>query len=324
MALLVVASGCGGAASTAPPPARGTDTSVLAQPPADPDDVRLELLNAGAEPRAPLRYDFRAVRAEKTVVDMKMDISGVPTDDRVGEAWVAQPTTRVSSLVEPRQLTPEGDLVYRVVHERADILKDASVDSEVRAQMEAQVKPIVGLPSQATVTPRGIAKRVDVLVPSGASPDHSPTIDALRSEMRQWLTPFPADAVGVGAKWQTTLTVQAKEFRLVEVTTYTLVSRQKSMAVIDFEFDERSPGPQKLTDRRPGSSMTLESHQGHGSGRVTIDFDRLVVHGEKQCERRGCVTLERNGEKFSMSKAFRLKYKFEPLASGATPGSASP
>jgi hypothetical protein len=86
------------------------------------------------------------------------------------------------------------------------------------------------------------------------------------------------------------------------------------MNFVDLEFDERSPGPQKLeiADTPPDTTMILEGHEGHGSGRVTIDFGRLVARGEQQCERHGRIKIERPGETLRLRKAFRLSYKFGP------------
>jgi hypothetical protein len=84
---------------------------------------------------------------------------------------------------------------------------------------------------------------------------------------------------------------------------------------VAFEWEERSPGPQKLElpETPPDvKSMTLESHEGHGTGRATIDFGRFAARGEQKCERRGLVKVEMRGQTLSMRKAFRLQYTFGP------------
>ena len=313
LTLAVTAAGCKGAVPVAPLPVAGNDkAAALVAPPPKSGEVRIELIDAGAEPRSLLRYEFRAIRPEKMVFEMEMDI-GRPSSG-LGDEWMAQPAMRFVSLVEPRQLTPEGDLVYQVVTERVDIREDAAVDSEVRSKMQAQVKPMVGRPTEAVVTSRGIAKRVEVVGPSGASPEPTEATDLMRSMIQQMLVPLPAEVVGVGAKWKATATVQTKAFRFVEVTSCTLVSRDQGGVVVDFEIEERSPGPQKLrlSEAPPDATVILESHEGHGKGRIHIDFSHLVARGEQQSERRGLFKIEMPGQTLDLRKMFRIKYAFAP------------
>ena len=59
------------------------------------------------------------------------------------------------------------------------------------------------------------------------------------------------------------------------------------------------------------STMILESHEGHGKGRATIDFGRLVARGEQQCERHG-LKVEQPSETLRLRRAVKTGCKFGP------------
>src|SRR5439155_18463802 len=86
----LLVAGCGGAAKQEKAPAAGPQAAAPAERPAGEDDLRLELIDPGAAPRAPLRYKFHVGVREKMVMDMQMDMTmNAPGQGKIS---VAMPT----------------------------------------------------------------------------------------------------------------------------------------------------------------------------------------------------------------------------------------
>jgi hypothetical protein len=292
-------------AASAPPPAQAPD-ALQAE-----DDLRLELVDPGAEPRAPFRYKFHVGKREKMAMDMKMQLAmEMPNTGKVN---VALPTMQCSFSIFRKQVTDDGDLAYEFTTLGMDMLNDAPVKPEIASKLRADLKQLKGLKGHAVVTSRGLTKSADYEVPSGINPQIAQSLENMRQSIRQIATPFPLEPVGQGATWKTTSIIKTKFFSLTQIASYSLVSIKGSRVTIQVQIEQRAPTQVvKLDGAPPDVKTTLDSYQGRGSGQSTVNLERITPVADSQVEAEGSFSAEQGGEKAAFGNQLKMSVRVHP------------
>jgi uncharacterized protein DUF6263 len=301
-------AGCGGAAQQEKAPPAAPQAAAPAERPMGEDDLRLELIDPGAAPRAPLRYKFHVGVREKMVMDMQMDMTMNPPGQ--AKISIAMPTMEFGSTLEPRSVTADGDLDYTFTTEKVDLLDDRPLRADVKSKVLSELKAMVGLKGEGVVTARGLTKRAEYNVPAGVSPHIAQTIENMRQSLRQIATPFPLEPVGIGAKWKTTSTIKSKIFSFVQTATFSLVSMNGGHATIQVQIEQQAPAQPVKMDGVPADvKTTLDSYQGRGTGRPVLDLDRLIPTAESEVEVHARFKAEQGTESVAFGNDVKLKLK---------------
>jgi hypothetical protein len=302
-------AGCGAAAKKEPQAPQAPQTAApAAERPAGEDDLRLELLDPGAEPRAPLRYKFRVGQPEKMIMDMQMDMTMNPPGQN--KISIVMPTMQFTSTIEPKSVTPEGDLDYTFTTDKADLLDDRPLPAEVRNKVASELKLIIGLKGEGVVTSRGLTKRAEYDIPPGVSPQVAQMIENMKQSLRQIATPFPLEPVGIGARWKTTSTIKSKVFNFVQIATFSLVSLKGNHATLQVQIEQRAPAQVVKMDGVPADVKTsLDSYQGRGAARPVLDLDHLVSKVESEVEVHARFKAEQGTESATFGNDLKLKLK---------------
>jgi len=302
--------GCGGAPKQEPATPKAPQAAApAADRPVGEDDLRLELLDPGAEPRAPLRYKFHVGQREKMIMDMQMDMTMNPPGQS-NKVSIAMPTMEFVSTLEPKSVTSDGDLDYTFVTEKADLLDDRPLRADVKNKVASELKLIIGLKGEGVVTARGLTKKAEYEIPPGISPQVAQTIENMRQSLRQLATPFPLEPVGIGAKWKTTSTVKSKIFSFVQTANFSLVSLSGNHATIQVQIDQQAPPQAVKMDGVPADvKTTLDSYQGKGAARPVLDLDHIIPTAESEVEVHARFKAEQGTDSATFGNDLKLKLK---------------
>jgi hypothetical protein len=173
----------------------------------------------------------------------------------------ALPAIRTTVDVVITDVTADGDVRYELAYKQAEIVEGKPVKAGATRQATAAVGAFVGLKGHAIITSRGITKEIEIEPPPNATPETLQALEAARAVVSQIVEPLPDEAVGIGAKWQTSSTVTAGEITAQSTATYELV---------------------ELADMRAKVKITLTVHgKGSGSGNLTVD---TTGRGEKSLD----------------------------------------
>jgi hypothetical protein len=241
-------------------------------PQAGPPTVTV--LEAGQEPRKPLRYAFKKA-AETTLMDMKMElqITGLGAQS----PKVTMPTIRMTFDMKPQSVDADGTLTSQMEMKKVDILADKQISADMKDKLAKEMNQFVGLKGRTVVTSRGVTKEATVEVPPGASQSAQQLMDSIKDSLRNMSSPFPEEAVGKGAKWEVK-TVVAGVMTIVETATYTLKDVSDKTATFDIAVQQTAP-PQPMKPTMPlpkGTTMSLKSHEAKGKGDKKISLDRVT------------------------------------------------
>lgn len=234
----------------------------------------VRLLDAGAEPRADLSYAIAKGPAPKLGMAMDMAVSmkaggqkneatlprmGMTLDGSVGETNDAGEWKINAGLVG---ITVEG--------------KSAETE-QLAAAMRPQVQAMKGLAIHYWLSPKGRVRDVKIELPKGFPPAAQSLVEGLNQSFESMVAPLPAEAVGVGAKWQVVSRMAASGADLLQSATYTLKARDGLKATLDVTTTQLSASDTlKALGSPPGSVTRVKSFSSGGTGTTRIDTTSVV------------------------------------------------
>jgi hypothetical protein len=275
---LILVAACGGTskpaptaplpeeAKAAPPPAAKPEPAQPAEPakpaaPTGPVEVKIpanqttvKVVSGGKGKKETLRYT--AKQGAKQAVELAMDFSGkqdteeqtVPTIVLIGEA-------------ETRAVDKDGNAEYTVTVTGTDARSVSGSQVPVE-KFKAVLGSLAGLTIGGTLGTTGVASDVTLRIEKPQE-NAADTLELLRLTFPT-LPVLPKEAVGVGAKWQSTTSAKlADRLDVTQVTDYELVAHNGSTWTI------------KGTTKVSGKDQAIEDSKvsaisGNGTSETTI------------------------------------------------------
>lgn len=295
----VVAAGCGqdqpapladdtgtpSAATSHEPSAPATSSvptpqaSSPASPPPSIDEVVVELVEPGADPRHEMRLDPEV--GASTTVEMRMTMAMESTVD--GQA---APAAEIPPMVMAMTLT-----IDEVAAERLSMsytYDQVSVDGPDPAGVADVLATMEGLAGTITTTRRGAYLEGDITAPPGIDPTVASMLDQFEQQMSSMTVPLPQEAVGVGAVWLATTGFEVNGVSTVNKMTYELRAWDGDTYELGVEIDQ-----QILPATIDEGAATIEILEGANSGAGTMTGTlRLPFATRGHTELAGSMLLE--------------------------------
>jgi hypothetical protein len=223
----------------------------------------VKLLDAGAEPRKPLRLHVKAGDKQSMILNVKS--SGA-------EAGGNSPPLSFPADVTVQNVAPNGDITYEIVLGAVGLADESNAPPQA-AQIKTALAPLKGLTIAATVSDRGISKKSEIKSGGLADPMMSQVIDELKEAMANLAVPLPEEAVGNNAKWEVKMGTKSGGASMTETTSYQLVSIDGDHLSTTFTMTASAPD-QKVQNM--GIQMHITEGTNSGSGAVAIDLSKFV------------------------------------------------
>ena len=212
-------------------PAKPTEAKVT--PPA----ARVKLLSAGAAPRRVLQYAFRAGETAKAQIDMTASV-GMKSGGQEMPA-VTMPTIRYLIALGPIKKTAGG---FLVPWHAASV----KVTGDANPEAAKAIEPVLGylrkMKGTYVMRPNGEVGATTLDLPADAPAQLSSQAQGFQSNLGQLTSQFPAEPIGVGAKWQVATDVPADEVTMHQTVTYELKTLTKKGGALDVQIDAPSGG----------------------------------------------------------------------------------
>lgn len=243
----------------------------------EPENVpRLEvkLIHAGEEPRRELRYKFKRDAHEEMVMSMKMGMATEIAGQKLPTFQV--PTMEMTMTADVKDIQIDK-INYAFELSGAKLLDDENVPEPVSKAMTDSLMKVIGLGGESTLNDRGRTLSAKMNVPESAPADVRQILDGMQRSMQNVGAPMPDEPVGVGAVWEVQMDLELNGMQITQVATYTLKKLTSDSIDTDLTMKQSAKKQQmKLPNLPPGTSVELQSLDGHGSGSMTLSFDRLV------------------------------------------------
>jgi hypothetical protein len=240
------------------------------------NSLKLELLNAGAEPRRELR--FRPAANSKQTMTMTM---GMSMDMTIGEMPLPKTTiprmvVKIDSIV--KKVDPSGDIHCSFGYSDIQAIADGGDASPAMlAAIKKSLKSIVGIKLDLVIGSDGKLKSKNLILPKNVDPMVAQTLKQFDRSMEQLSTQLPSGMLGLGAKWRIDNSVKVAGIQFNQSSTYEIVEMSATGMTIKTQIAQSAP-PQDLPMPGVGKEIKgrITSLISSGEGQYVMLFDSLL------------------------------------------------
>jgi len=238
------------------------------------DAPTVTLLEAGAEPRAALRYEVAPELTESIVLTLATSLEV----RMAGQAMPSPlPKTRLTVSAKSSAGASTGETMVALVIDAAD-LADGEPTSTTPAgtRLTEVIRGMKGLHGDKVLAARGVLRGFRWVLPEDAPAALRPVFEGFQSAMDQMTVPWPAEAVGVGARWKTVQSVAQSGLTLNQELTFDVKRVDGDLVELDFQVTLSGP-PGKLSGPLTGGlAADVKKLQGSGKGHLVVSRKKLL------------------------------------------------
>lgn len=263
------------------------------------------LLEAGAEPRAPLRYKI----ADGTVTKSNMDftIATLATTND-GAAMSVVPGVRLHIVSGPAMATDEG-VKFEVNIAKAEAAIPQGLDREVAEELRRSAAVLDDAGGTVTMNDRGMTLDAQ-LNERAKSPEIPLRLLTMIVNARTTLSrvALPAQEVGLGARWEARKEIELYGFKVQQVDTYTLVERVGDEIKLNISVIQNAL-PQTVEFPDEGLAIAVEQMSANASGEITLNLNALESDAFASGEAKDKLTVSdaEVSKKIEVNEAFEIR-----------------
>jgi hypothetical protein len=254
------------------------------------------VLDAGQEPREPLRY--KIARGTTTTSTMDFGIASLATSS-AGSALAVTPGVRLHIVSGPSLEGRRGSIRFDVRIIKSEALVPEGIDPAVAMDLNKSASVLNNVGGWVEVDDRGIVQRTELN--EAAKRADIPVrllvmiINARTSLARVIL---PAEPVGAGARWEARKDLVLYGFEVTQVDTYTLVVQMQQTAL-----------PQTVTFEEQGIELQVESFKMNATGEVIANLNALESNASASGESVGIINVKTvdGTEKVEIDRAVQVR-----------------
>jgi hypothetical protein len=230
----------------------------------------VKLLSPGKDPKKPMRMTAKVGLRRTMVMRMKMAIG----ENKVPAQKLE---IRMTMNLNVTNVSADGDIRYEFkINEFKINMPEVVEDAQTVQAVKVALAWMQGIKGHVIVSSRGFTKEADLVLPplyvnGVAQTKMDPEIKQFMEESKQKIkqslqmsSPLPEEAVGVGAKWLTTLTVKQNGMVLKQSITSELRSLSGDAAKVS------------STIKQSGMDVDVKSFTSSGNGEMNLDLARLI------------------------------------------------
>lgn len=257
----------------------------------------IKLLEAGSGPKQELRFATKKGARLKVVMTMDMGL-GMGVAGTKPTVQMA-PTMRMAMDMKVTDVAKNGDIRYEFKMRNPEVLPAKGTPREMVVAMKASLAGIAGTTGYAVVSNRGFTKEGAIQVPPNASAQLKQMMSSVEQSLSQLSAPLPEEAVGVGARWETTTHVVSNGMSLDQLTTTELLSAKGKRVQLRVALVQKGA---RQTFKANGVDVELHDFQGGGSGTMDLDLTKLVPTTSS-------LTMQSELEMTTMGQRFAMAVK---------------
>lgn len=231
----------------------------------------IQVLDSGAEPRAPLRYQFKEGRTERSTMDMTMSMSMEMDGQLMPGASI--PPIRAIAITRVADVAPDGSARIEFESGTVEMELDQSVPGMDQTQLGRALSGLSQVKGWHRMDSSGRTLESHFPLPDGMFEGASQQMaESLMGDLgggSETLQQFPLESVGVGARWQVITDLVTGDAGVRTTEEFTLKARTGNRVELDVKTQQLLiPGPASAA----AGLVTNGSGQG-GSGTMVIDLE---------------------------------------------------
>lgn len=263
-------SACG-AVAAAPSPAQGAP------------GLTLTLLDPGQEPREALVYDIEPGSHETMTLTMDLDQS-FEMDGAIMQRMV-MPRMVMQIDFDADEEPAAGTIGAGFRFTGLELQQREGVPPGLIDAVRPQLAGFDTVSGRLVTLSSGRLVEMEILENPATPASVRESLDQTVNALRNAVSPFPTEAVGVGARWRTDMTIPFPGFVMTQSLTYTLEKIEGDLVTLAVDVAQGQPGLQQMHDVEDEWENTISQLRGVGSGRVVLSRRHLApVHSEITAE----------------------------------------
>lgn len=243
--------------------------------------------DVGQAPQRALR--LRPTVGSKQRHQLSMSMAQGSGADGEAPQRVKIPTVQYTLDSTITEVNADGEIAFTVAYTDAAVLEEDGVNPDMIASMEGVTTSMIGLQFKSTVDQRGFAKGVELELPPGIDPVVAAQVEQMSKSVEQLTSPFPEEAVGVGAKWKLVTPMNSGGMKFTQTVRYTVVEMTEDIVTVTVEISQDAK-EQELDLADIGDlTVRLVSLDCRGQGRMKLNLksifsDEAVVKADLTVE----------------------------------------
>jgi hypothetical protein len=272
---------------------------------ADANTDPVLLLEAGVEPRSPLRYKI----ADGTTTKSNMDftIATLATTAETAALSVV-PGVRLHIVSGP-SMTTENGVKFEVNIAKAEAAIPRGVDPKVAEELRQSAAILDDVGGTVEMNDRGIALATQ-LNDKAKNPDLPVRLLMMIVNARTTLSRvvLPAEPVGLGARWEARKELTLYGFKVQQVDSYTLVERVGDEIKLNVTVTQNAI-PQSLDFPEDGISIAVDQMVANARGEIILNLNALESDAAATGEATDQLTVTgpEGTEKVEVDEAFEIR-----------------
>ena len=263
------------------------------------------LLDAGAEPRTPLRYKIADGTTTKSNMDFTMATLAT-TDDAAALSVV--PGVRLHIVSGPAMSTDHG-VKFGVKITKAEAAIPQGLDPEMAADLKKSASVLDDVGGTVEMNDRGMTLAAS-LNDKAKSPDIPVRLLTMIVNARTTLSRvvLPAEAVGLGARWEARKEIELYGFKIDQVDTYTLVEKVGDEIKLNVTVTQNAL-PQSVEFPEDGLAIAVEEMTANANGQIVLNLNALESDATGKGEARDRLTVTDGEEtaRIDVEEAFEIR-----------------
>jgi hypothetical protein len=235
------------------------------------------LLEPGAEPRQELRYRPEVGMTSTTVLTQRITTSAEMDGEETPSFDL--PPIRMTMTASVDEVSEAGDIHYSFAYSEVEILVEEAaggVDSAVLQELQEGIGMLQGAGGRMVINERGVVLSAELDTPE-AEPEFAALFEDLEGTFEQFATPFPEEAVGVGARWESSSTVTQGGLSIEQTSLFELTELDGDLVGLEVTMTQASG--EGMLEMAPNQDIEIISLSGSGSGRYLLDLTGLFGQG---------------------------------------------
>jgi len=263
------------------------------------------LLDAGAEPRAALRYKISNGTITKSNMDFTMATLATTSD---AAALSVVPGVRLHIVSGPTMATDDG-IKFEVNIVKAEAAVPQGVDPKVAEDLRTSAAILDDVGGTVEIDDRGVMISTE-LNDKAKSPDLPVRLLMMIVNARTTLSRvvLPGEAVGLGARWEARKEIELYGFKVSQVDTYTLVERVGDEIKLNVTVTQNAL-PQTVEFPDDGLAISVEQMTANAGGEIILNLNALEsdATASGQAKDKLTITGKDGVEKVEVDEAFEIR-----------------
>ncbi len=263
------------------------------------------VLEAGAEPRTPLRYTITDGTVTKSNMDFRLATLAQTAD---AAALSVVPGVRLHIVSGPSMRTEAG-IEFEVNIKKAEAMVPKGIDEELAEDLRQSASILDAVGGTVVISDRGLIQSTK-LNEQAKNPDLPLRLLVMIVNARTTLSRvvLPAEPVGLGARWEATKDLILYGFKIQQVDTYTLVDKVGDEIKLNVAVTQNAL-PQTIDFPDDGVSISVESMTAKASGEIILNLNALESDASAAGDSTDKMTVTAGGqtEKIEVTETFEVQ-----------------